>query len=112
MDSIFFDIALPRIGRLTSVGASVTTELACKCDIVSIRKGNKRIEIAYEPYGPSFCDVKSDGGDRRRIEVDVAFPSVARMVRGDKTAAALAALQSDFRAYIDALYTVLEDELK
>ena len=112
MDSFFFDIALPRLQSLASLGASITTELACKCDIVVIRKSAKRIEVIYEPYGPPFCVVKSGDEYLKRIEVGVQFPSAQRMCGGDKTTAALQALQDDLHSYIDALYPMLEDELR
>lgn len=112
MDSVFLEIALPRLRRLASMGASITTELTGRCDIMIIRKGAKRIEICYEPYGPPFCDVKSDGEEFRRIEVAVPFLSAEKMGRGDKTEAALAALTDDLCGYVDRLVPILEDELK
>lgn len=56
MGTFFFDIALPRLNALTALGATIGTERSCKCDIVMIRKGPKTIEVAYEPYGPPFCE--------------------------------------------------------
>ena len=111
MTSVFFDIALPKLQRLASTGASVTTELACKCDIVIVRKGAKRIEIVYEPYGPPFCNVKTSD-DFKRIEVAVEFRSAERMGRGEKTDAALSALKHDLHSYIDTLYPLLEHEFR
>jgi hypothetical protein len=110
MSSLFFDIALPRLSRLATFGAIVDTELSCKCDVVKLRKGAKRIEVAYEPYGPPFCDVKYADGPARRIEVVVPF--LSGLGSGDKTSAALTAHEDDLRAYVDALYPKLEAELQ
>jgi hypothetical protein len=112
MNSVFFDIALSHLRPLTKLGASISTELACKCDIITIRKEAKRIEIAYEPYGPPSCDVKFGSEHLKRIEVDVAFLSGQRMGGGDKSAAAITALENDLQAYIEALYPILEHELR
>jgi len=112
MNSFFLEIALPRLHRLASAGVSITTEPTGRCEVVAIRKGAKRIQICYEPYGPPFCELNSNGEDSRRIEVVVPFPSAERMGRGDKTEGAIAELKSDLCRYVDGLVPILEDELK
>ena len=111
MDSFFFDIALPRLSGLACSGATVDTERSCRCDIVKLRKGSKCIEVVYEAYGQPFCDVHADSAVRR-IEVDLPFLSGQRLGGGDKTAAAVIAHEHDLRKYIDALYPMLEAELR
>ena len=111
-ESFFFDIAMPRLRGLAAFGATVGAERGCKCDIVTIRKGVKTIEVAYEPYGPPFCDIKYADGTKRRIDFKFASPAAERMGRSDKTTAVITALELEVIAYLDTLRPMLEAELR